>query len=286
MSKNENVRFIETTVAYPLVEKAYALINPSLIPFSKAVVGITLPSPNYKISRKSSELCVFEYIIEGEGKLFIDGKWQTAKSGDFYILAAGEEHTYRASSENPWKKIWINYTAAYTSYMLLSYGVKTGIYRAEGARELFNDLINLTRSHAGNEDISFEIADRINAIIKLAAKCSLARMADEHELLRSINGYVHKKLDLETFAANMHMSKSNVIRIFKKQYGKTPYDYLLDLKIETAKALLCQTKLSVKSIADKLAISDEHYFSTLFLKKTGYRPATFRIMAQQNDGSD
>ena len=281
MKKTESKGFMETTVAYPLVEKAYALVAPSSVPFSSAVVGITLPSPSYMITRGRGEMSVFEYVAEGEGMIYLDGEWKKASAGDFYILAEGEDHKYRASRERPWKKLWVNYRASYTASMLSSYGVKSGIYRSPEARGLFEELISLTRSHDGSELISFEIADRINAIIRLAAITSCELRAEENDLKRRLGGFVHKKLDLDILSSEVHMSKSNLIRCFKKQYGITPYEYLLGLKIETAKALLCNTELSQGRIAEKLAISDEHYFSTLFKKRTGMRPSEYRRLCKE-----
>ena len=63
--------------------------------------------------------------------------------------------------------------------------------------------------------------------------------------------------------------------MFKRAYGITPYDYILTRKIETAKLLLKNSSLSVKEIAYRLNFADEHYFSNIFLQKTGVRPKKY-----------
>ena len=87
---------------------------------------------------------------------------------------------------------------------------------------------------------------------------------------------LYQKLDLNLLSEKLHISKSNIIRIFKKRYGVTPYEYLIASKIEAAKALLVNTQLPIKEIADRLCIVDEHYFSTLFCNRVGVRPSHFR----------
>ena len=88
---------------------------------------------------------------------------------------------------------------------------------------------------------------------------------------------MYEKLNLNVLAARLHLSKSNMIRLFKKSFGTTPYEYLLSLKISTAKLLLKNSKMTVKDISDRLKFSDEHYFSTLFLARVGMRPRDYRI---------
>ena len=72
------------------------------------------------------------------------------------------------------------------------------------------------------------------------------------------------------------MSKSNLIRVFKKHTGQTPYKFLLDEKIRISKVLLRSTNMNVKTIADRLCFSDEHYFSFIFKRKTGCTPLKYR----------
>lgn len=277
MSNIAEGNFSRTKVAYPLVEKAYAIVNPNKIPFSMAMVGITLPSASYKMSRNTANVMnVFEYVLEGEGRILIDGEWQTVKAGDFYILRQGEEQMYRASTADPWKKIWINYVAGYVTAFCDAYGVKSGVYCADGVKDIFEELIALTRSDMDKQAVSFAIADRVHAIIKAASSNVCDTNDGEYGLKRRISAYVHGRFSLDELAEELHMSKSNVIRIFKREYGVTPYEYLLELKMETAKLLLRDTDLPIKKIADKLCIADEHYFSAMFLKRVGKRPSEYR----------
>ena len=72
------------------------------------------------------------------------------------------------------------------------------------------------------------------------------------------------------------MSESQTIRLFKKNFGTTPYTYVLNKKINFAKKLLIDTNLSVKEISTKLCFSDEYYFSNIFKEKVGCSPSQYR----------
>ncbi len=277
MSNNKSIDVKEYPVKYPVKEKAYVFVPHNRIPFSSAAVGITYPDADYCVSREPSRITLFEYVISGEGEVLVDGAWQSVRAGDFYILRCGEAHDYRASRSDPWEKLWVNYVADYTDSLLSSYGVKSGVYHSESVKVYFEELIKLTKASSLDEHTAFSIADRIHKIIRSAAiENERSETEDKYGIRRLISTYIYKKINLDELAEKLHMSKSNMIREFKKSYGVTPYNYLLEQKMESAKILLKETKLSIREIADKLCIFDEHYFSTVFYKKVGIRPREYR----------
>lgn len=277
MSNYSSYEFREASVQYPKTEKAYAFFSYDEIPFQSATVGITNPGPKYSMRRSPLfEVCVFEYVLEGEVEIFLDNEWKVASAGDFYILSPRVMHRYRSSDKHPCKKIWINYVCDYMYDFLKAYGVTTGIYHSSSVKIYFDELLNIVEEPNKNEDTPFRIADLLHKIVKTAAKERKKEICGEYEMVQKLSEYVYKKLNLDELAELFMMSKSNLIRRFKRQFGVTPYEYLIGIKLENAKILLRDTDMTVKEISAKLCISDEHYFSTLFLNRVGYRPLAYR----------
>ena len=264
-------------VSYPDKEKAFAIVTEAGIPFVNATVGITNPSPDYQISRsKDTPVNVFEYVLDGEGELYLEGKWKRVSGGDIYILRQGEAHRYRSNPRDPWKKLWINYVADYISPLLDAYGIKSGVYSAKDARTYFEQALEYASGGAPYTNVSYNIAQCVYNIINTVALESSSENSDRYRIREALNGSVYEKADLDVISERLHISKSNIIRIFKKSYGVTPYEYLVSLKIATAKILLKDTQMTIKEIAEKLCFSDEHYFSNVFLRRTGSRPREYR----------
>ncbi|MBR5322489.1 MAG: AraC family transcriptional regulator [Clostridia bacterium] len=277
MNIDKNIEKKEYQVKYPQKERAYAIIPHGAVPFESAVVGITYPSADYEMSRSEKHrVCVFEYVMSGEGEIFIDGKRQSATAGDFYILPAGKAHAYRSSHDNPWEKIWVNYVSEYMPTLLGAYGIKGGVYHSDKVARYFEELSQLAKENILGNDTFFRIADILYKIVKAAAIQNEKADEDNLEMKRLIASYIYKKLNLDEFANMLNMSKTNAIRLYKKRYGITPYEDLINMKIEAAKTLLTDTTLPIKEISEKLCIYDEHYFSSLFLSKTGKRPSIYR----------
>ena len=72
------------------------------------------------------------------------------------------------------------------------------------------------------------------------------------------------------------MSKSYFSRNFKDVTGKTFVTYLNDMRIETAKKYLTETKQPIYWIASQVGYVDEHYFRRVFRERTGVTPKQFR----------
>ena len=76
-------------------------------------------------------------------------------------------------------------------------------------------------------------------------------------------------------AEHVHTSLSQLNRTFKKYYQVTPYQYLLNLKLEAAKILFTSSHFSIKKIALELGFCDEHYFSNIFRQRVGVTPSKY-----------
>ena len=187
-------------------EHAVAFIAENGVPFNNALIGITYPDPEYEIKRPASNpITVFEYVLEGEGEIFLNGKWLTVSAGDIYILRHGEDHHYRSSARNPWEKIWINYVADYLLAFLDAYGINSGIYRCENAKAYFLQLFELTKGESGAKNVHLTISELVHKIIHALASERLTESSDEYRIREALNASVYEKLSLDELAAKLYI---------------------------------------------------------------------------------
>lgn len=90
-----------------------------------------------------------------------------------------------------------------------------------------------------------------------------------------IRKHLNEAIELEKLAEISCLSKDHFIRLFKKELGTTPLQYINQKKIEKAQLLLITEELAVKEIAFQLAF-DYSYFNRLFKKTTGVTPQEYR----------
>jgi AraC-like DNA-binding protein len=68
-------------------------------------------------------------------------------------------------------------------------------------------------------------------------------------------------------------------RCFKKEFHKSPLEYLTSLRITKAKQLITQNDfVSVENVAEQCGFNNFHYFSTCFKKHKGMSPLQYRKM--------
>lgn len=82
-------------------------------------------------------------------------------------------------------------------------------------------------------------------------------------------------LNLEVLSNIQLVSKYHLLRLFKKYYGQTPRQYLINKRIEKSKAHLI-IGMSVTETCYSVGFESLGSFSTLFKKKTGKSPAKFQ----------
>lgn len=84
---------------------------------------------------------------------------------------------------------------------------------------------------------------------------------------------------LDQAASLANLSRYHFIRVFKAFTGKTPYDYMMEIKIEKAKKMLSFSSRNITEIACSCGFNNPSHFSSVFKKRTGLSPKQYRFMS-------
>ena len=82
-------------------------------------------------------------------------------------------------------------------------------------------------------------------------------------------------LNLDLLSHKLFVSKYHLLRLFKRHYGLTPRQYLIDQRIEKSKEQLING-MSVTETCFAVGFESLGSFSTLFKTKTGKSPTEFQ----------
>ena len=103
----------------------------------------------------------------------------------------------------------------------------------------------------------------------------------EQEFMQKLNNLIRDNLDnadfsVETLAENLHISRVQLYRKVKAIMGVSISDYIGNIRLENARAMLETTSLTVSEIAYSNGFSSPNYFSTVFKNRYGKSPIAHR----------
>ncbi len=96
------------------------------------------------------------------------------------------------------------------------------------------------------------------------------------QIIRYIQQNYSTDLKVEDICRHFACSKSYFSHTFKKETGKGFREYLLGVRLESAKRLLSLSALNVTEIAFSVGLFNSNYFSNLFKKVYGVSPLAYR----------
>ena len=106
------------------------------------------------------------------------------------------------------------------------------------------------------------------------------RVWTNDERMKRVLEYIHTnisyQLNVEELSDLAHVTKPYFIKLFKREFGISPVQYINGKKVERAQLLLFTTDKTVKEVAYTLGFSDHNYFIRLFRKVTGITPQEYR----------
>jgi AraC family transcriptional regulator len=104
--------------------------------------------------------------------------------------------------------------------------------------------------------------------------------AVEDVRLRRVDAYMRDHLaepvSLEDLARQAGVSRFHLLRMFKQQYGETPFQRLTRLRMQHAQSRLCRANAPISEIAASCGYENSGHFATAFRRWSGVTPRTYR----------
>ncbi len=156
-----------------------------------------------------------------------------------------------------------------------------------------NDIITLLNrilKERENNDIGSEFLEHllvlelfvlISRALKMEWESSIRDKAPKlRELIEIAAKYIHnnfeRDISLSDISRYVFLSPSYFARVFKKEMGMSPINYLLNVRVERAKELLTETSMKISDIALNVGFSNQQRFNEIFKKYVKTTPMNYR----------
>lgn len=159
-------------------------------------------------------------------------------------------------------------------------------YNNEEIAYLINKVIRICSEKSKEKDVLADLTLK-ELLVRIMQSQNLKTVNDEiatnNNPLAYVIGYIkanlNEKISIDSLSNKACMSKATFYRLFKRELGISPNDYILAEKMNRAKELLARPGNKIAAISYELGFSDSNYFIRAFKKIVGVTPGAFQMQA-------
>ena len=238
--------------------------------------------PGYQLVRESFDSFLLMYIQKGSLVLNLNGRKRTVSKGRLLLLDCYSRHAY--STETGWECLWCHFdgiTARHWYQNIVSrFGNVLSLPDPQPIISKLGSIYDVFSSGSIVREplLSKYLTDILTAILLYTPSDATAEsyISLAEKVTAYISEHFAEKITVSRLASLAGLSDYHFIRIFKRQTGFTPHEYILNTRMNTARYLLKNSTLSVKDICFSTGFSCESVFCSAFKRTEGITPAQYR----------
>lgn len=256
------------------------VVNQNLRELNPLLCGFQECPSSHGFGPASREYYLLHFIVYGKGKFKVEDKIYNLSKGNIFIIRPNEITYYEADKEEPWKYIWIGFEIDKEGVLFekSSFLNKDTLY-SQASEYIFKNML---------ESEKFEISKELFLTSKLYELFSIIM---EEEKNKSINNfpkiyvikaesyilanYMHD-ITVESISKFLGINRGYFSTIFKKATGKSPKQYIVDVRLEKAARFLLENNFTASEAARSTGYSDIFNFSKMFKRKFGVSPLHYK----------
>ena len=249
----------------------------------KFCFGVDFSPPGSVLTDRCEDRLFLNFVIRGKGT--INGKAFSA--GQFFYTAPLQKHTVETDVDDPFVSVWLSVDGLY-AYDIMnrlksisSDNILTFDFRSD-VMAMTKTILYETNLGEMNTSYLRLIIDLYISHVKKSEQLKLPEVYATPKIASLIlesKKYVINNLKHATvaeMAAVQHYNTNYFSRVFAEAMGMTPFEYIIDRKMEWAKNALIHSGLSIEEIVEAIGYEHRNGFTIAFKKKYGCPPAEYK----------
>jgi AraC-like DNA-binding protein len=239
------------------------------------MLGYSEAGAGYEVVRRNPSFSNINVTISGKGEALIGGEWRKLTPGTAVLSPKGVLHGSRSIPGTRWEFCWICFAE--------SPGIPSRIPQTA-----------CTLTHTDPRPIAW-------TLLSLQREMRQARQKPVIDAqLQLLDAYLHRILDRgpvenhlwpfwekvaqdpahnwteDEMARHMRLSSRHLLRLCKKETGRTLREQLAHIRLTRAASLLHERALKLQAIAESVGYRDAFAFSKAFKRWSGVSPKSYR----------
>jgi len=257
---------------------------PEFAAYHIARLGIDTAQYPYRRVRLRPAGSFFLASIEGQGEIWLEGRWQTIPAGTVVLAPPRTLNAFSALRGKPWVFAWVRYDEAPWTKPLV--GAASPLRVKHGAEQLGRVIAGLREAATAEQDPA-EIHHWVSLVQRLCLRSARPWQSGSRvgALWESVARDLHSDWKLSTLAAQCHVSAEHLRRLCLRDLGRTPMEHVTYMRIQRAQELLETTDDKLESIAAQVGYHSSDVFTRAFTRCVGMPPSHYRLRSLRGDGS-
>jgi AraC-like DNA-binding protein len=238
-------------------------------------------------SRENLASYLFFIVLSGSGSLDYEEKKYALNAGDCVFLDCCNGYAHH-TERDLWQLKWVHFYGPSMNSIYEKYLERGGhpCFHPEDLDtyiSLLNEIYAIAESEEYVKDMMLN--EKLNALLTQLMRESWhpenpnrtnGKKRDLLLVKQYLDTHYMEKITLDMLAEEFYINKYYLTRIFSEQFGVTPGNYLLQIRITRAKQRLRFSDDSLDMIGETCGMGDAAYFSRIFKKVEGITPGEYR----------
>lgn len=243
-------------------------------------VGHFYYEPGYELARTHYNSFLLMYILKGTCTIEVNHQKFYAESGDVVLIDCYAPHKYGSSTSC--EALWMHfdgsvarafYEEIYNQHGTVIHSsskfIQTALHKICGN---FRKSVPVSEP-ALSENITSMLNELLTSDTQSKTAAHTGRIAQS---ITFISEHFSEDIPLELLADTANLSLYHFTRIFTRETGFTPHQYIIQTRLAAAKYLLKSSDASVKDIGFSVGFHSETSFCNTFKKWEKITPSQYR----------
>ena len=243
--------------------------------------------PGYTFGPHSRTSYLLHIVADGQGDYWTDEKKYHLKKGQILLIYPSVTTTYRSDENDPWSYYWVGFSGYRSEFILSQMGFSREnlVISVEDPEPLLECIRRMMDTHQvtlSNELYrTSELLRFFSHVISMrspndAPSGKKAQAMYAGLAMKYLSNNFDRRLSIAALAAHIGVDRSYLSKSFRAEYGFSPQEYVIRMRMKKATHLLEESSESIASVAEKCGYTDALAFSKLFRKTWGCSPSEWR----------
>ena len=247
--------------------------------------GFEVDESEHQYGPKARTGYMFFYIVRGKGKYICNNQEYYLKAGDIFMVEPGHIVTFIADRNDPWSYYWIRFTGSFINQLIrkVELSFRNPVLLNKETESISTLIVSMVYYGKNHEEDNFYLNSLLMQIFHLLEKKQKYEKANKlvgQPLFQRAKYYLNEnyanEITISDLIQELNIDRSYLYRLFVKNIGMGPQEYLLDCRLKKASELLKSASGSILFVSKICGFPSYQSFYNHFKKKYKISPGKFR----------